>query len=192
MLRHILTLARASNLPSVWSNCLAATLISGAAPTWLTLLLLAGVAFLYAGGCTLNDAFDAEWDARNRPERLIPSGVLSRRLVWTIGLFEIAGGLLFISGQIPLEPASGEIVEGDIEAQTDQVLKNLLAILSEAKLGPENVVKTTVFLADLADFPKMNEVYARVLGKEPPARSTVQAAGLPRGVLVEIDAIAAF
>ena len=104
----------------------------------------------------------------------------------------IAGGLLFISGQIPLEPASGEIVEGDIEAQTDQVLKNLLAILSEAKLGPENVVKTTVFLADLADFPKMNEVYARVLGKEPPARSTVQAAGLPRGVLVEIDAIAAF
>jgi 2-iminobutanoate/2-iminopropanoate deaminase len=104
----------------------------------------------------------------------------------------IAGGLLFISGQIPLEPASGEIVEGDVEAQTDQVLKNLLAILSEAKLGPENVVKTTVFLADLADFPKMNEVYARVLGKEPPARSTVQAAGLPRGVLVEIDAIAAF
>ena len=104
----------------------------------------------------------------------------------------IAGGLLFISGQIALEPASGEIVEGDIEAQTDQVLKNVLAILKEAKMGPENVVKTTVFLADLADFPRMNEVYARVLGKEPPARSTVQAAGLPRGVLIEIDAIAAF
>jgi 2-iminobutanoate/2-iminopropanoate deaminase len=104
----------------------------------------------------------------------------------------IAGGLLFVSGQIALDPASGEIVEGEIEAQTDQVLKNVLAILKEAKMGPENVVKTTVFLADLADFPRMNEVYARVLGKEPPARSTVQAAGLPRGVLVEIDAIAAF
>ena len=104
----------------------------------------------------------------------------------------IAQGLLFVSGQIPLDPTSGEIVGGDIETQTEQVLKNLLGVLREAKLGPENVVKTTVFLADLAHFPKMNEVYARVLGKEPPARSTIQAAGLPRGVLVEIDAIAAF
>ena len=73
-------------------------------------------------------------------------------------------------------------MEGDIEAQTEQVLKNLLAVLKEAKMGPENVVKTTVFLADLADFPRMNEVYARYLGKEPPARSTIQAAALPRGV----------
>jgi 2-iminobutanoate/2-iminopropanoate deaminase len=104
----------------------------------------------------------------------------------------IAQGLLFVSGQIPLDPDSGEVVNGEIEAQTAQVLNNVLAILKEAKMGPENVVKTTVFLADLADFPKMNEVYARVLGKEPPARSTVQVAGLPRGVLVEIDAIAAF
>ena len=72
-------------------------------------------------------------------------------------------------------------MEGDIEAQTEQVLKNLLAVLKEAKMGPENVVKTTVFLTDIDDFPKMNEVYARYLGKEPPARSTVQAAGLPRG-----------
>ena len=104
----------------------------------------------------------------------------------------IAQGLLFVSGQIPLDPESGEVVNGEIEAQTAQVLNNVLAILKEAKMGPENVVKTTVFLADLADFPKMNEVYARVLGKEPPARSTVQVAGLPKGVLVEIDAIAAF
>jgi 2-iminobutanoate/2-iminopropanoate deaminase len=104
----------------------------------------------------------------------------------------IAGGLLFVSGQIPLDAASGEMVGGDIEAQTEQVLKNLLAILREAKMGPENVVKATVYLADMADFPRMNEVYARYLGKEPPARSTIQAAALPRGARVEIDAIAAF
>jgi 2-iminobutanoate/2-iminopropanoate deaminase len=104
----------------------------------------------------------------------------------------IAAGLLFISGQIPLDPASGQIVDGDIEAQTDQVLKNIVAILREAKISPENVVKTTVYLADLEDFARMNEVYARYLGKEPPARSTIQAARLPRGVGIEIDVIAAF
>jgi 2-iminobutanoate/2-iminopropanoate deaminase len=103
-----------------------------------------------------------------------------------------AGGLLFVSGQIPLDPVSGAIVEGGIEQQTEQVLKNILAILKGAKMGPENVVKTTVFLSDLSDFPRMNAVYERYLGKEPPARSTIQAAGLPRGVMVEIDAIAAF
>jgi 2-iminobutanoate/2-iminopropanoate deaminase len=104
----------------------------------------------------------------------------------------IAGGLLFVSGQIPLDPASGALIGGAIEEQTEQVLKNIMAILKEAKMGPENVVKTTVFLTDLADFPRMNEVYERHLGKEPPARSTIQAAGLPRGVRIEIDAIAAF
>jgi 2-iminobutanoate/2-iminopropanoate deaminase len=104
----------------------------------------------------------------------------------------IAGGLLFVSGQIPIDPATDKLVEGGIEAQTEQVLKNLLAILKEAKAGPENVVKVTVFLKDLADFPKMNDVYARYLGKEPPARSTIQAAALPKGVSVEIDVIAAF
>ena len=104
----------------------------------------------------------------------------------------IAGGLLFVSGQIPLDPRTGELVDGDIAVQTEQVLKNIVAILREAKMGPENVVKASVFLADLADFGKMNEVYGRYLGKEPPARSTVQAAGLPRGVKVEIDVIAAF
>jgi 2-iminobutanoate/2-iminopropanoate deaminase len=104
----------------------------------------------------------------------------------------ISGGFLFCSGQIGLDPGTGQLVEGGIEAQTDRVLLNLLAVLREAKMGPENVVKTTVYLADMADFPKMNEVYARHLGNEPPARTTIQAAGLPMGVRVEIDVVAAF
>lgn len=104
----------------------------------------------------------------------------------------IAGGLLFVSGQIPLDPATGQMVEGDIAVQTERVLKNLLAVLKEAKMGPENIVKTTVFLASMGDFPKMNEVYERFLGKEPPARSTIEAAALPKGARVEIDLIAAF
>jgi 2-iminobutanoate/2-iminopropanoate deaminase len=104
----------------------------------------------------------------------------------------ISGGLLFCSGQIALDPKSGELVAGDIEAQTDQVLKNLMAVLKEAKMGPDNVVKTTVYLADFADFARMNEVYGRYLGKEPPARTTIQAAALPKGAKIEIDVIAAF
>ena len=104
----------------------------------------------------------------------------------------IAGGLLFVSGQIAIDPASNQIVSGGIEAQTEQVMKNLLEVLKAAKMGADNVVKTTVYMADLADFPKMNEVYARFLGQNPPARSTIQAAALPKGVHVEIDVIAAF
>ncbi|PYQ13317.1 MAG: hypothetical protein DMF80_15535 [Acidobacteria bacterium] len=104
----------------------------------------------------------------------------------------IAGGLLFVSGQIPIDPSTEKLVEGDITVQTEQVLKNVLAVLKEAKMGPENVVKATVFLADLTDFPQMNDVYGKYLGKEPPARSTIQAAALPRGVKIEIDVIAAF
>ena len=104
----------------------------------------------------------------------------------------IAGGLLFVSGQIPIDPATDKLVEGDIKVQTEQVLKNILAVLKEAKMGPENVVKASVFLADLADFPEMNEVYGKYMGKEPPARSTIQAAGLPKGARIEIDVIAAF
>ena len=104
----------------------------------------------------------------------------------------ISGGFLFCSGQIAIDPKTNELIKGDVVDQTEQVLKNLLAILKEAKMGPENVVKTTVYLQDMADFPKMNEVYAKHLGKQPPARSTIQAAALPRGVAVEIDAIAAF
>jgi 2-iminobutanoate/2-iminopropanoate deaminase len=104
----------------------------------------------------------------------------------------IAGGLLFVSGQIPLDPATDKMVEGDIKVQTEQVLKNLLAVLKEAKMGPENIVKATIFLADIADFAQVNEVYGQFLGKEPPARSTIQAAALPKGARVEIDVIAAF
>ena len=100
---------------------------------------------------------------------------------------------MFVSGQIPLDPRTNELVEGGIEAQTEQVLKNLMAVLKEAKMGPENVVKTTVFLRHLgSEYEPMNEVYARYLGKAPPARSTIQAAALPRGVKVEIDVIAAY
>lgn len=104
----------------------------------------------------------------------------------------IAGGLLFLSGQIPLDPKTNELVQGDIEVQTEQVLKNLVAVLKAAKMGPENVVRATVYLADFADFPRMNEVYGRYFPKEPPARSTIQAAGLPKNARIEIDFIAAF
>jgi 2-iminobutanoate/2-iminopropanoate deaminase len=106
----------------------------------------------------------------------------------------ISGGFLFLSGQIALDAATGQLVPGDVAAQTERVLTNLLAVLKEAKMGADNVVKTTVYLADMEDFAKMNEVYARFLGlgKHPPARSTIQAAGLPRGAMVEIDVIAAY
>ena len=103
----------------------------------------------------------------------------------------VAGGLLFASGQIPLDPASGRFVPGEIEAQTERVLENLSAVLEAAGASLDQVVKTTVFLADLAHFPRMNAVYARYFAADPkPARSTVQVAALPLGALVEIDAIA--
>jgi len=102
----------------------------------------------------------------------------------------ISGGFLFCSGQVALDPKTNEIVEGDVSAQTEQVMKNLLAVLKEAKMGPENVVKTTVYLRDMADFAAMNAVYTRHFPEAPPARSTVAVAGLPREALVEIDCIA--
>lgn len=95
-----------------------------------------------------------------------------------------------MSGQIPLDPATGEFVTGGVAEQTEQVLKNLSEVLRAAGCGLRDVVKTTVFLADMQDFAAMNEVYARFFEGEAPARSTVQAAGLPRGSRVEIDAIA--
>jgi 2-iminobutanoate/2-iminopropanoate deaminase len=104
----------------------------------------------------------------------------------------ISGGFLFISGQIAIDPTTGELVNGGISDQTEQVLKNLMAVLKEAKIGADNVVKATVYLSDMQDFAGMNDVYAKYFGKEPPARSTIQAAALPRGVRVEIDLIAAF
>jgi 2-iminobutanoate/2-iminopropanoate deaminase len=102
----------------------------------------------------------------------------------------IAGGFLFSAGQIPLDPATGDLVTGDIVPQTTQVLANLAAVLAEAGLGWGDVVKTTVFLQDMADFPRFNEVYASALGAARPARSTVQVAALPRGVAVEVELVA--
>ncbi len=102
-----------------------------------------------------------------------------------------AGDLLFVSGQIPLDPATGELVPGSIEAQTERVLLNLSAVLEAAGASLERVVRTGVYLQDLADFPRMNAVYARFFAARPaPARSTVQVAALPLGARVEIDAIA--
>jgi 2-iminobutanoate/2-iminopropanoate deaminase len=102
------------------------------------------------------------------------------------------GKLLFLSGQIPLDPKTGELVSGDIRAETRRVLDNLHAVLEASESSAARVVKTTVYLTDLADFPAVNEVYAEYFGESPPARSTVQVAALPRGVRVEIDAIALF
>jgi len=101
-----------------------------------------------------------------------------------------AGNLLFISGQIPLDPATGNLVTGDIAAQADRVMRNVSALLRAAGLGFEHVVRTTVFLADMNDFAGMNEVYSRYIVDPPPARATVQVARLPRDVRIEIDAIA--
>ena len=102
----------------------------------------------------------------------------------------VAGNFLFTAGQIALDPATGQIVQGDVTAQTERVLTNLTAVLESAGASWADVVKTTVYLQDMADFPRVNEVYGRMIGDARPARSTVQVAGLPRGVLVEIDAVA--
>lgn len=102
------------------------------------------------------------------------------------------GNLLFLSGQIPLDPASMQLVEGPIHVQTERVLNNLKAVLEAAGLTLDDVVKTTVYMKNLVEFPKMNEVYSHFFANHPPARSTVEVAKLPRDVQVEIDAIAAF
>ena len=102
----------------------------------------------------------------------------------------VAGNFLFTAGQIALDPASGQIIHGDVSAQTERVMRNLTAVLEKAGASWPDVVKTTVYLQDMADFPRVNEVYGRMIGDARPARSTVQVAGLPRGVLVEIDAVA--
>ena len=101
-----------------------------------------------------------------------------------------AGNLLFISGQIPVDPMTGDLVQGDIAAQADQVMQNLTALLRAAGASFTNVVRTTVYLADMDDFAGMNEVYSRYIVDPPPARATVQVARLPRDVKIEIDAIA--
>jgi 2-iminobutanoate/2-iminopropanoate deaminase len=102
----------------------------------------------------------------------------------------VHNGIAYLSGQIPLDPATGQIVEGGIAEQTERVFENLKAVLEACGSGLDGVLKTTVFLADMGEFAKMNEVYARYFTDNPPARATVQAARLPRDVRVEIEAIA--
>lgn len=102
-----------------------------------------------------------------------------------------AGGLVFVAGQLGLRPGASEMVGESVEEQTEQVMKNLAAILEEAGSGLDRLVKTTVYLTDLADFKGMNEVYAKYVGEQPPARATVGVAELPSGSKVEIEAVAA-
>jgi 2-iminobutanoate/2-iminopropanoate deaminase len=102
----------------------------------------------------------------------------------------VHNGMAYLSGQIPLDPATGQVVEGDIAAQTTRVLENLTAVLVACGSGLDRVVKTTVYIKDMGEFAKMNEVYGKYFAENPPARSTVEAARLPRDVRVEIDAIA--
>ena len=101
-----------------------------------------------------------------------------------------AGGFVFASGQIALDPATGKLIEGDIKAQTERVLKNLTAVLAAAGSSMDRVVRTTVFLRNISDFPAMNEVYGQFFKNEPPSRSTVGVAALPRDALLEIDVVA--
>jgi 2-iminobutanoate/2-iminopropanoate deaminase len=119
--------------------------------------------------------------------------VQSERAPQAIGPYSqaiVAGNLVFTAGQIALDPETMQVVEGDVAAQTERVLLNLSAVLEAAGSSLGQVVKTTVFLADMKDFAAMNEVYGRHFGDHRPARSTVQAAGLPRDVRVEIEAVA--
>lgn len=101
-----------------------------------------------------------------------------------------SGGFVFVSGQAALDPSTGELIKGDVRAQTERVLKNISAVLEAAGSGLERVVKVNVFLADMDDFAAMNEVYGRFFGAAPPARTTVAVARLPLGAIVEIEAVA--
>lgn len=125
-----------------------------------------------------------------RPQAIFPAGSPK-----TVGPYSPAiriGDFLYSSGQIPLDPATGELVPGGIEAQTARVMENLKALLAHQGLNFGNVVKTTVFMHNLGDFATMNGVYARYFQEPFPARSTVQVAGLPRGAAVEIEIVAHF
>jgi 2-iminobutanoate/2-iminopropanoate deaminase len=102
----------------------------------------------------------------------------------------VYGDLVFVAGQIGVDPGSGQVVDGGIEAQTEQAMRNVAAILEEAGSGLGSILKASIFLVDFGDFPKMNEVYARHVGPDFPARATVQIAGLPSGALVEIEVVA--
>lgn len=122
-----------------------------------------------------------------------PTRIETERAPAAIGPYSqavAAGDFVFTAGQIPLVPETMEMLEGDVREQTELVLRNLAAILRAGGSALDRVVKTTVFLADMGDFAAMNEVYARHFGDHPPARSTVGAAALPKGALVEIEAVA--
>ncbi|HWH37360.1 MAG TPA: Rid family detoxifying hydrolase [Candidatus Limnocylindrales bacterium] len=118
-----------------------------------------------------------------------PSGAPSALAAYSPGID--IGSLVFVAGQIGLDPSTGQLVEGGIEAQAERVMHNLLAVLDAAGLTMADVVKTTCFLADIADFDAFNAVYARFVSDPPPARSTFAVAALPRGARVEVEAIAA-
>ena len=131
--------------------------------------------------------------AEKPPELTVKEIIATDRAPRAIGPYSQAvraGNLMFASGQIPIDPATGEFVPGGIAEQTEQVLQNLTAVFEAANVGLDEIVKTTVFLLDMNDFTAMNEVYGRFFGKNPPARATVQAARLPRDARVEIEAIA--
>ncbi len=119
-------------------------------------------------------------DAPSGPEPLGPYSIVTE-----------ANGFVFCSGMISIDPATGEPVEGDVQAQAHQVMKNIGAVLADVGLGYDDIVKTTIFLQDIADFPKVNEVYGEYVGESKPARSTIEAGALPGGFQVEIECIAA-
>ena len=124
-----------------------------------------------------------------------PSEVRTRAAPLPVGPYSqavAAGGFVFSAGQIPLDPATGDLVPGDIKAQTERVLQNVKAILDDQNLTFANVVKSTVFLTNLGDFAGMNEIYAKYFTSDFPARSTIQVAALPKGASVEIEVIAHF
>lgn len=125
---------------------------------------------------------------------------MKREAVWTAGAPKAigpysqavrAGGFLFCSGQLPLDPSTGKMVDGGVDAQTERVLSNLEAVLTAGGATLRSVVKTTVYLVDMGDFPAMNAVYAKSFPVDPPARATVQIGKLAAGAIVEIDAVAA-
>jgi 2-iminobutanoate/2-iminopropanoate deaminase len=141
------------------------------------------------------DPFDPTFSAAIRATPVPPNRVVhTDKAPAAIGPYSqgiVANGFLFTAGQIALDPATGQVIAGGVVEQTERALQNLSAVLEAAGTSWTNVVKTTVFLQDMRDFPAVNEVYARVVGSARPARSTVAVAGLPRDVLVEIEAVAA-
>jgi 2-iminobutanoate/2-iminopropanoate deaminase len=123
-------------------------------------------------------------------DRKVIHSVLAPQAIGPYSQAVRTGDLIFVSGQIPLDPQTGELVAGDIGAQTERVLQNVQAVLESAGSAMAHIVKTTVFLADIADFAAMNEVYGRFFPNDPPARSAFQVAALPKGARVEIEVVA--